>query len=396
MDSPARPEAAPAAAAQARSAGGAVLPRRVMLLGSFAPSLVNFRGPLIGALRARGHEVLAAAPDMDEATAAALRALGAEPLSLPLSNASLNPLSLMRSLRLLRRLLRRHRPDVLISYTIKPVILGAIAGRSAGIPSIVSLITGLGFAFTGEGGGLKRRLARRAASWLYRAALRRSDLVLFQNRDDQALFRELGLLGGEARTEIVDGSGVDVDHYAACPRPGNAAFLMIARLLRDKGIREFAEAAKRLRREHPDVPVALVGYLDPSPDSLTRAELDELIACGIRFHGRLDDVRPVLAECSVYVLPSYREGTPRSVLEAMAMGRAVVTTDAPGCRETVIDGVNGLLVPPRDADALHSAMLRFVADPGLAQAMGEQSRRIAETRYDARKVSADMLRHIGL
>jgi glycosyltransferase involved in cell wall biosynthesis len=397
MDNPVRPDAGLGPSTeQELPGGGGARPRRVMLLGSFAPSLVNFRGPLIQALRARGHQVLAVAPDIDESTSLALRGLGAEPLSLTLSNASLNPLSLLRSLRELRRILRRHRPDVLISYTIKPVIIGAIGGRAAGVQTIVSLITGLGFAFTGEGGGLKRRLARRAASWLYRAALSRSDLVLFQNKDDQALFRELGLLGAGARTEIVDGSGVDVDHYASCPRPGDAAFLMIARLLGDKGIREFAEAAKKLRREHPEVPVALVGYLDPSPNSLTRAELDELVACGIRFHGRLDDVRPALAECSVYVLPSYREGTPRSVLEAMAMGRAVVTTDAPGCRETVIDGVNGVLVPPRDAEALYSAMLRFIAEPGLAAAMGEQSRRIAETRYDARKVSADMLRHIGL
>jgi glycosyltransferase involved in cell wall biosynthesis len=284
----------------------------------------------------------------------------------------------------------------LISYTIKPVILGALAGGAAGVARIVSLVTGLGFAFTGEGGNLERRLARWAASRLYRAALRRSDLVLFQNRDDQALFRELGMLASDARTEIVDGSGVDIGHYRSSPPPPGPSFLMIARLLRDKGIREFAAAAKRLRREHPEVPVALVGYLDPSPNSLTQAELDELIECGIRFHGRLDDVRPALAECSVYVLPSYREGTPRSVLEAMATGRAVITTDAPGCRETVIDGVNGLLVPPRDSDALYAAMLRFVAEPALAARMGEQSRRIAETRYDARKVSADMLRHIGL
>ena len=367
-----------------------------MLFGSYAPSLVTFRGPLIEALKARGHEVLAAAPNLDGGTEGALRSLGAEPTSLRLSNASLNPLAMLRSFAELRRLLLRRRPDVLLSYTIKPVILGALAGRAAGVPRIVSLITGLGFAFTGEGGSLKRRLARWAASRLYRAALSRSDLVLFQNPDDQALFRELGMLSPVARTEIVDGSGVDTNHYRSSPPPPGASFLMIARLLRDKGIREFAEAAKRLRREHPKVPVALIGYLDPSPDSLTRAELDALVACGITFHGKLDDVRPALAECSVYVLPSYREGTPRSVLEAMATGRAVITTDAPGCRETVIDGVNGLLVPPRDADALYAAMLRFVAEPDLAARMGEQSRRIAETRYDARKVSADMLRYIGL
>jgi glycosyltransferase involved in cell wall biosynthesis len=171
---------------------------------------------------------------------------------------------------------------------------------------------------------------------------------------------------------------------------------MIARLLWDKGIREFAAAAKRLRREHPEVPIALVGYLDPSPDSLSESELAALVAAGVDFKGKLEDVRPAIAECSVYVLPSYREGTPRSVLEAMAMARAIVTTDAPGCRETVKDGINGFLVPPGDADALYEAMVRFIERPELAAEMGARSREIAERRYDARKVSADIIRHVGL
>jgi glycosyltransferase involved in cell wall biosynthesis len=171
---------------------------------------------------------------------------------------------------------------------------------------------------------------------------------------------------------------------------------MIARLLRDKGIREFAAAAERLRREHPETPVALAGYLDPSPDSLTQRELDALVAAGIRFHGKLEDVRPAIAACSVYVLPSYREGTPRSVLEAMAMGRAIVTTDTAGCRETVVDGVNGFLVPTRDAHTLYSAMERFVTQPGLAARMGAESRRMAERRFDAREVSAEIIRRMEL
>ena len=140
----------------------------------------------------------------------------------------------------------------------------------------------------------------------------------------------------------------------------------------------------------------LVGDLDPSPDSLTRAELDALTRCGIEWKGHLADVRPAIAECSVYVLPSYREGTPRSVLEAMATGRAIVTTDAPGCRETVQDGENGILVRPRDADTLFAAMQRFVDEPALAAKMGAASRKLAESKYDVRKVNATLLRHLGL
>jgi len=391
MGEQAAAEIEPAGSGAAQRAG-----RRILIFGSYAPSLVNFRGPLIAALVARGHQVLAAAPAIDQATAGRLRALGAKPLSVGLSNSSLSPLQMMRSYRALRRLLRAEQPDVILSYTIKPVIIGALAGRAEGLERVVSLITGLGFAFTGERVGVKRRAVRAAAAFLYRLAAARSDLILFQNPDDRTDFRRLKLLPAGAREQVVDGSGVDIEHFAPAPLPPRPSFLMIARLLWDKGIREFAAAARRLRAEHPEVPIALVGYLDPSPDSLTRSELDALIAAGVDFKGRLDDVRPAIAECSVYVLPSYREGTPRSVLEAMAMGRAIITTDTPGCRETVVDGANGILVPPRDADALYAAMKRFVDAPELAAPMGAESRRLAELRYDARKVSADIIRHAGL
>ena len=370
--------------------------RRILVLGSYAPSLINFRGPLIAAMISRGHRVYAAAPAIDEATADAIRRLGAEPRLVRLSNASLSPLSMLASYRELRRLIGELRPDLVFSYTIKPVILGALAARSRRVPKVVSLITGAGYAFTREGGSIGRRIARRAASVLYRAALARSDLVLFQNGDDRQLFRELGLLPEPTRSAVVSGSGVDLRRFAPAPLPAQASFLMIARLLWDKGIREFATAVRRLRREHGEVPIALAGYLDPSPDSLTEAELDELVSEGLHFHGKLDDVRPALAACSVYVLPSYREGTPRSVLEAMAMGRPVITTDTAGCRETVVEGVNGFLVPVGDADALYAAMKRFVDDPSLIAPMGAASLALARQRFDAEKVSDDILRHAGL
>lgn len=367
----------------------------MLVLGSFAPSLVHFRGSLITAMVHEGNEVIAAAPAIDEATAEQVRELGAEPREVSLSNASLNPFGLIRSVWLIRRLIREMRPDVILAYTVKPVVTAALAGRSERVPKIVSLITGAGYAFTG-GSEPKRLVSRAAAALLYRAALKRSDVIIFQNYDDERLFRDLRLVPRDCETHIVNGSGIDLEHFAPVGLPRRPAFLMISRLLKDKGIREFAQAAKRLKAEHPDVPIALVGFLDPSPDSLTRGELDELIRCGIEFKGRLADVRPAIADCSVYVLPSYREGTPRSVLEAMAMGRPVITTDAPGCRETVSDGVNGFLVPPRDAKALHDAMVRFVNDHGLAAPMGLQSRQIAESKYDVREINRTMLQLCGL
>jgi glycosyltransferase involved in cell wall biosynthesis len=369
--------------------------KTILILGSFAPSLVHFRGALIAAMVERGHRVVAAAPAMSADVAKKLQVLGAEPRELKLVNASLNPLEMLQSLQEVRSIIREVRPDVLIAYTIKPVILGALAGKTERVPRIVSLITGVGYAFTG-GREPKRLVSRVIATPLYRLALSRSDTVIFQNRDDEALFRNLRLLPGHRPAHIVNGSGIDLDHFQPVPLPERPSFLMIARLLKDKGIREFAAAAKRLKADHPDVPIALVGYLDPSPDSLTQAELDDLIAHGIDYKGALDDVRPAIAEASIYVLPSYREGTPRSVLEAMAMGRAVVTTDAPGCRETVENGVNGVLVPPRDAETLYEAMMRFVREPELAAVMGPKSRQLAEAKYDVHKVNAEMLRLAGL
>jgi len=369
--------------------------KRILVFGSYAPSLIHFRGVLIADMAKRGHSVLAAAPEIDGHVAESLRKLGAEPRQIPLRNVSLNPLALFKSYKAARALLREAQPDIILAYTIKPVIVAALAGRAERTGRIVSLITGAGYAFTG-GREPRRVLSKLAATFLYRRALKRSDVVIFQNPDDQALFRRLRLLPRGQRTAIVNGSGVDLEYFSPAPTPEKTSFLMIARLLRDKGVREFAEAAKRLKAQYPSIHIGLVGDFDPSPDSLRQDELDELIRCGIDYKGRLDDVRPAIAACSVYVLPSYREGTPRSVLEAMAMGRAIITTDAPGCRETVNPDENGLLVKPRNADSLFDAMKRFVDEPALAGRMGEASRRMAEARYDVIKVNAELMRHIGL
>lgn len=369
--------------------------KRVFVVGSLASSLIRFRGSLIATMLARGHSVVAVAPQIDRTTADELQTLGATVREIPLQNVSLNPQALLRSLRAMRALIREERPDVILSYTIKPVIVAALAGRSEEVPTIVSLITGVGYAFTG-GQELKRLVSRLVATWLYRLALARSDVIVFQNRDDERLFRDLKLIGHERTTQIVNGSGVDLVHFAPVPLPERLSFLMISRLLKDKGIREFSAAAKRIKAEHPEVPIVLVGDFDPSPDSLSREELEELIRCGIDYRGHLHDVRPAIAQCSVYVLPSYREGTPRSVLEAMAMGRAIITTDAPGCRETVRDGENGVLVEPRDAKSLHAAMASFIEQPGLAERMGRASRKLAEEKYDVQQVNANLLRYAGL
>lgn len=372
--------------------------RPFLLVASFPDSLIQFRGPLIEALLESGNDVHVAVPDLAPGgeVAVALANMGVRVHGIPLQRTGLNPITDLRLLLSLVALMLRHRPRFVLSYTIKPVIYGSIAAWLVGVKHRFALVTGLGYAFTGTASG-KRALLRRLIQSLYRFALKRTHRVFFQNPDDQALFRELGLLSHATPSSVVNGSGVDVAEYSVAPLPDRPCFLLIARLLGDKGVREYAQAAQIVKAVYPEVVFRLVGWIDDNPDAITQRELDQWVDSGfLEFLGRLGDVRPAISDCSVYVLPSYREGTPRTVLEAMAMGRAVITTDAPGCRETVVDGDNGFLVPVKDVDALAAAMMKMIDTPGLAASMGERSRRIAEEKYDVHKVNAAMLEGMGI
>ena len=370
---------------------------KFLLIAGLAESLNNFRGPLIAALQARGLEVHVAAPDMPVGSALRLqfeaRGLGVH--SIPMGRTGTNPVADLRSMLAMWTLMHRLKPDFVMGYTIKPVIYGSLAASLARVPRRVALITGLGYAFQGDG---QRSGLRVLVQWLYALALARVHLTFFQNPDDIALFRQRGILPDGMPTCVVNGSGVDLASFSAAPVPcGQLRFLLIARLLGDKGVREYAQAARIVKDKHPEVVCTLVGWVDTNPDAILQSELDAWIADGrIEFLGRLSDVRPEIERCSVYVLPSYREGTPRTVLEAMAMGRAVITTDAPGCRETVVDGENGFLIPVKSVNALVAAMERFLSDPELAHHMGVRGRQIAEEKFDVHKVNAAMLTAMGI
>lgn len=366
----------------------------VLILGSYAPSLFNFRGPMIAAMVEAGWRVTACAPAAAEGEAGdAVQRLGATPVSVTLARTGMNPLSDLAYQRELVGLFRQLRPDVVLAYTAKPVIWGSLAAHRAGVAHRVGMITGLGYAFTPPARpSLKHAIAALSARLLYWLALRRVDHILFQNPDDRDLFIRLGLAPGSERTGIIAGSGVDLERFPQQPQPAERiSFLMLARLLGGKGVREYAEAARRLKSRYPEVDFRLAGGLDAGPDAVAPRELQAWVAGGINYLGELEDVRPALAEATVYVLPSYREGTPRSVLEAMATGRAIITTDAPGCRETVVDGVNGYLVAPRDAGALEAAMERLITHPALAAEMGQKSLEIARAKYDVRLVNAQVI-----
>lgn len=371
---------------------------KVLVLGSYAPSLVRFRGPLLRDISAAGCEVVGCASEDDPAVAAALADLGAAYRSVPMERAGTDPLADLRTLTGLVRLLRAERPDLLLAYTQKPIVYGGIAARLAGVPRFFAMVTGLGYAFA-EDGSLKRRLLRRVTAALFRPALRRADAVFYFNPEDREQLERHGVLRPGQRLVRVDGSGVDTFHYAPAPLPdGPPVFLLVARLLRDKGLREYVEAARRLRSRWPAARCRIVGPLDANPTSVTAAELAAWQAEGaVEYLGETDDVRPYLRACTVFVLPSYyHEGIPRSALEAMATGRPVVTTDWQGCRETVIPGENGFLVPARDAAALAAAMARFCAEPDLARRMGRRSLEIVRDRFDVRRINAVLLATMGL
>lgn len=372
---------------------------KILIIASFAPSLRNFRGALIEALLKHGLELHVAAPDLllDVNVRKWLEERGVVCHDAPLTRSGLNPLADIATLFRLVGLMRRIQPDVFLGYTIKPVIWGLIAARIAKVPKRVALITGLGYAFTGKADGI-RGVVRRVARGLYRTALKRATLVFFQNPDDWHDFKGLGLLRSDVRVHVVAGSGVDTAHFSVEPLPSEPIrFLLIARLLGDKGIREYVEAARKVRAAWADAEFHLVGGADPSPDGISEEKVSNWNDRGdIIWHGHLSDVRNAIARAHVYVLPSYREGTPRTVLEAMSMGRPIITTDAPGCRETVVPDVNGMLVPAKDSEALASAMIQFLEQPNLIARMGTESRKLAEQKYDVHNVNAAMIEAMEL
>ena len=368
---------------------------KFLIVAGFADSLIGFRKPLILALLDKGLSVHVAAPELttNNKVISELHSLGVATHDISMQRTGMNPLSDLFALFSIFKLMRRIKPDFFLGYTIKPVIYGNLAALLARVPNRFALITGLGFAFIGEEGGASSKI-RALVQGLYRFALKNTNTVFFQNPDDEKLFRELGILSSKANSCVVNGSGVDVSQFEVAPLDLNKPirFLLIARLLGDKGVREYVSAAAEIKKSFPDTVFDLVGWIDENPDSITQTELDAWVSAGtVNFLGRLSDVRPAISDCDIYVLPSYREGTPRTVLEAMAMGRAVITTDAPGCRETVVDGDNGYLVPIKDSVSLAAAMLRFIENPVLIKEMGQRSRVIAEEKYDVHKVNEQML-----
>ncbi len=374
--------------------------KKIVLIASHAPSLIPFRGDFMVELIQNNYEVYAAAPNFDENEAAKekLSSMGITPVEFKLHRTGLNPFKDIQSIFSIKKMIRENEIDIVFPYTIKPVIYGSLAASSLKLP-IISLISGLGYTFTGV--SLKARLLQKVTSMLYRMALRKNRAVVFQNKDDKDLFLTKKILSPTQNYHVVNGSGVNLDRYAA-KNPGNTTdkvvFVFVARLIREKGIELYIKAAKKLKEKYPLAEFHVIGMkLAKDTSSLDQTLFQEAIDNNyIIHHGAQSRVDLFLAKSDVFVLPTYyREGVPRSILEALSVGLPIITTNTPGCKETIIGGENGVLIEPQNLEQLIDALELFLKDKNNIKAMGLKSRTLAETKFDVKIINSHLIKVVN-
>ncbi len=346
--------------------------RKVVIVGDAADAMLRFRGPLIKELAAQGFDVVCASAPTSAGGEREFALIGARYAPVRIDDA--------RTLWRLFWLLRRERPDLVLSYGLKPIVYAALAARFAKVERQIAMVEGLDYAHT-HGRG-----------WLYRVPCALADALIVQNHDDRAVFAKHFMRGREHRVHVAPATGIDLAQYQPEPLPkGRLTFVMIARLLRDKGVYEFAEAARRLKEQALDVRLVLVGALETGPRAVRAEDLDAWVRDGRLEHaGDVDDVRPWIAQSHVLVLPSYREGRPRAVMEAMAMGRPCIVTDVPGCREVVTHHRNGIIIDAQNPAALVDAVTLFVQRRRLLDPWSRAAVQAAKTNFDAARHAAEM------
>ncbi|KAA0984516.1 glycosyltransferase family 4 protein [Pseudomonas sp. ANT_J28] len=368
---------------------------KIVLMGTTAACVLGFRADLIKTLVGKGNQVFAFALDFDDDTRAKVRALGALPVDYVFSRTGLNPLGDVINTYKLVKLLKVISPDIVFSYFSKPVIFGTLAAVMAGVKRRIGMLEGLGYVFTErpEGVALKGRLLKFIQVFLYRVSFPFLERLIFLNKDDPVDLVEKYKIK-VSKVSVLGGIGLNLSNYPyTVPPVEPISFIFVGRLLAEKGVNEFIQAARLVKRKSPSTRFVMLGGLDESnPGGLTSNGVSALISEGLVDHrGHVDDVAGWLASSSVFVLPSYREGVPRSTQEAMAIGRPVITTDVPGCRETVIDGLNGFIVPRWSAEALAEKMMHFINNPTQIEAMGLQGFKIAQKNFDVRLVNERLM-----
>ena len=366
---------------------------KLVLISPKNRTVYNFRGDLIKEIIGKGYEVIVIGPDKKDVNI--IEKLGARFKEIPMIKTGTSITADLKYCDELTSFLRDEKPDVTLGYTVKPVVYGAIAAKRAGVKNINCLITGGGYTFASK--SVKARILGLIVRNLYRVGLSNATHVIFQNKDDLKEFCSRHLVN-KKKCSFVNGSGVNTEQFKPVPLPSEPTFFMLSRLLKSKGVGEYLEAARIVKKQYSNVTFILLGkYEYVMQDAMDERYIESFIKDGtIERFEETDDVRPYYEMCSVYVLPSYREGTPRTVLEAMAMGRPIITTDTQGCRETVKDGVNGFLVPVKNSAAIAEKMIWFIEHPEAIREMGERSHKYALEKFDVNKVNADMIRIMSL
>ena len=364
---------------------------KISIMSRCAWTLFSFRAGLIRALVEDQYDVIASGSGSD-GYGDRVGSCGARFVDVPISARALNPWLDVKLVLAIWRMYRKERPEIVHHFTIKPVIYGSIAARLSRVPRVINTITGLGYAFTDAG-----YFVQWMAMLLYRVALRGSHFTFFQNDADYELFVSRGLVDPN-RAAVVPGSGVDIERFQPIPKDRKSGdqvvFLFVGRLLRHKGIMEYVEAAKLTKSRNPNIRFEILGILDErNPSCISEAEMIDAVRSGtVHWHEKRDDVREILSHADVVVLPSYREGTPRVLLEAGAMGKPVITTDAVGCRDVVVHGETGLIVPVRDSQSLAEACQELAASQAVRERMGIAGRERIVKIYDERIVLESTIR----
>ena len=366
---------------------------KFLLISPKNRTVYNFRGDLIRKIISCGYEVVVTGPDMTDVEQ--ITALGARFEEIPMNKTGTSVFGDLKYCFKLFQLMRKEKPDITLGYTVKPVVYGAIAARLAGVKSVNSMVTGGGYTFTAR--TAKAKVLGLIVRILYRIGFACSNCIIFQNPDDLEEFCQRKL-AKKAKCRVVSGSGVNMEKFQPMPLPEKPVFFMLSRLLKSKGVLEYLKAAEMVKAEYPEAEFHLLGKFEyQMQDAVAEEVVRDYIDRGIvKLFPETSDVRPYYEQCSVYVLPSYREGTPRTVLEAMAMGRPILTTDTNGCRETVSEGRNGYLVPVGDAKALADAMKKFLQEPDTLKTMGEESLQYCKEKFEVNHVNRDMCQFLNI
>jgi len=368
--------------------------KKIILLSGSGDTVAWFRLDFLNEFLLRSYKVYVLAPDIRDDLKPELINMGIEFIQIKLERKGFNVLNLISSVFELAILFKEIQPNIIFSYTHKAILSGSLAAKISGFSNTFSMVTGTGHIFDNQ--TKKEKVIKFIGSLALRIALRFNKLVFFQNPDDRALFLKNNIVLSQ-KTKLVNGSGVNLDKFSVSPLPSEPIFLCMARLIKSKGLEEFARAAKRVKKLYPEARFILYGYPDEHPDSIDENEIisNWLNDFGVEYFGYSENPIDAIKECSIFVLLSYKEGTPRVVLEAMAMGRSIITTDAPGCRETVKNGVNGFLVPRFDDVEAANAMTKLLSAE-LRKEMGKESRKFCESKFNVFDVNNTLLSDMGV